>query len=234
MAMVPFSDLRFYITNQRCEKHRVCFNMDVSIDILRNDSSVYTSCYCEENVYNLCKKLSESSTSTSPPAAFAVFISNASKTVAVWNQRASRRPEEPVVWDYHVILVVCAASGAVVYDLDSTLPFPTALDEYVHAAFQQQHCIAAQYKAAFRAVPFQDYLAWFSSDRRHMRGEHGGWSMPPPVYPCMCGDRASAAGQPHTLAAFWDVSTSSPQTVPGRLCSDTAELLRFFDSACQA
>ncbi|KAF6767435.1 Protein N-terminal glutamine amidohydrolase, alpha beta roll [Kalmanozyma brasiliensis GHG001] len=94
----------------------------------------HTSCYCEENIYLLARALSpqlaeinlaaaniarrqraRKSTSSGSNALFVpiwdldvVFISNASKTVLLYNQRASHLPAAgwPVIWDYHVVAVV--------------------------------------------------------------------------------------------------------------------------------
>lgn len=35
----------------------------------------------------------------------------------------------------------------------------------------------------FRVIPAEQYLAEFSSDRRHMRRPDGTWIKPPPPYP---------------------------------------------------
>lgn len=32
------------------------------------------------------------------------------------------------------------------------------------------------------------YLQYFASDRRHMKGEDGDWSAPPPLYDCIVGE----------------------------------------------
>ncbi len=43
--------------------------------------SIYTSCYCEENVYLLCRTFLETPSVVELWEIFAVFISNANKTV---------------------------------------------------------------------------------------------------------------------------------------------------------
>ncbi|KAI1788484.1 N-terminal glutamine amidase-domain-containing protein [Ganoderma leucocontextum] len=77
---------------------------------------VYTSCYCEENIYLLVQNfLAEANAQASrglawPWETYVVFISNPGKTVALWSQ--TLRAPNVVVWDYHVVLVLRpAASG---------------------------------------------------------------------------------------------------------------------------
>ncbi len=56
----------------------------------------------------------------------------------IWKQRSGFHDgvEEPVCWDYHVVLVGVDASGSwAVWDLDTTLPFPCPLHTYLAAAF---------------------------------------------------------------------------------------------------
>ncbi|KAI0781311.1 N-terminal glutamine amidase-domain-containing protein [Trametes elegans] len=67
---------------------------------------VYTSYYCEENVYLLAQMLTQLLHTDSRGGlwqVFVVFISNSGKTVALWSQKAR---DGVVVWDYHVVLVL--------------------------------------------------------------------------------------------------------------------------------
>ena len=69
--------------------------------------------YSEENCYLLMKKLLLATGSHhSISEVFCVFVSNTSKSVAIWEQ-LSRPPSSdiPVVWDYHVIVVAISAGG---------------------------------------------------------------------------------------------------------------------------
>ncbi|KAI8998996.1 N-terminal glutamine amidase-domain-containing protein [Trametes punicea] len=84
-------------------------NLDASPPPLPPDS-VYTSCYCEENIYLLAQAFTRlarpSATDRREPwpwQIYVVFISNSGKTVALWSQKAR---EGVVVWDYHVVLVL--------------------------------------------------------------------------------------------------------------------------------
>jgi len=153
---------------------------------LRADASAYCACYCEENVARRLAAL--------PAAAaerrrfFALVISNARRSVAVAHQRAAGAESGGVVvWDYHVVLLENRADDNMwlVFDLDSTLPFPSVASEYLSAAFP----LAAreELRPAFRLAGAELFLARFSSTRRHMRGADGAWLAPPPSWPCFHG-----------------------------------------------
>merc|ERR1712093_131910 len=105
------------------------------------------SCYCEENVWHLCKQ----------PAlrnSFAVFISNEGKTVAVFEQKQCQG-DEPVIWDYHVICVCpnseCEGSFRV-FDLDSRLEWGVPFPVYAECAFRPRERLRKQYVQRFRVV----------------------------------------------------------------------------------
>merc|ERR1712002_1239693 len=79
----------------------------------------YASCYCEENVYKLCSRLKSMD---QVDLCWAVFISNAGRSVPLWHQKAGNGMV--VVWDYHVILVYKDEEDFYkVYDLDTNLDF---------------------------------------------------------------------------------------------------------------
>lgn len=176
----------------------------------RADPAMYTACYCEENVLQLARALG----CTAPPdglalpPAYAVVVSNGSRACPVWHQRAGP-PEGPVVWDYHVVLLARAGApgeGWLVWDLDTTLPFPSPFDAYADAAFRPGEPLIDRYRQRFRVVPAHDYARVFASDRRHMRREGGGWSSPPPAYPPL---RGPAADSDWTLGRLWDVTPAA-------------------------
>ncbi|KAM3596744.1 uncharacterized protein V6R79_019902 [Siganus canaliculatus] len=148
------------------------------------ENCVYTSCYCEENVWKLCEfvKLER----TCPLGELlVVFISNDRRTVPLWRQK-SGRGDEAVIWDYHVVLLqVGPQSEPQVYDLDSELPFPCSLQVYATEALRSDHNIRPAYHRKLRVVPAESFLMNFASDRSHMRNPDGTWKMPPPPYPAI-------------------------------------------------
>lgn len=91
----------------------------------------YTPYYCEENIYLLADSFHRDKSITDDWEVNVVFVSNDTKTVALWSQKQSQDPDYPVVWDYHCILVLKPRSSlelvteaAWVYDYDSCLAIP--------------------------------------------------------------------------------------------------------------
>ncbi|XP_015472493.1 protein N-terminal glutamine amidohydrolase isoform X3 [Parus major] len=126
----------------------------------------YTSCYCEENVWKLCDYIR--SQDRHPLEEFyAVFISNDRRMIPLWKQK-SGHGDEPVVWDYHVILLhVTSGEQNFIYDLDTVLPFPCPFDMYSVEAFRLDDSLRPEFH------------------RSHMKDADGKWQKPPPPYPCI-------------------------------------------------
>lgn len=82
----------------------------------------YTSQFCEENVHKMIAKFLLLKPRLLHPAIsfYAVFVSSKSKQTPIWHQKAGIR-DEPVLWDYHVILVAKGLS-------------PVQIDELCHPA----------------------------------------------------------------------------------------------------
>ncbi|XP_072021014.1 protein N-terminal glutamine amidohydrolase-like [Amphiura filiformis] len=146
---------------------------------------VYTSCYCEENIWKLCEHIS----TTRPEElchCYAAFISNDQRMVPLWMQKARRAPDQPVIWDYHVLFIHKPTEGSPqVYDLDTVLPLPTSFSTYMSEAIQEEYSIRPEFHRKFRVIPAEVFLAHFASDRSHMRNEDGTWMQPPPLYQCI-------------------------------------------------
>ncbi|KAL6456957.1 hypothetical protein MHYP_G00339200 [Metynnis hypsauchen] len=145
---------------------------------------VYTSCYCEENVWKLCEYIKDQQTCPTDEV-YAVFISNERRTIPIWKQKSSRG-DEPVIWDYHVVLLHLNKQGqGFIYDLDTTLPFPCPFDVYSREAFRSDLFLKPEFRRKMRVIPALTYLQKFASDRSHMKHSNGTWRMPPPSYPCI-------------------------------------------------
>ncbi|KAF8061574.1 N-terminal glutamine amidase-domain-containing protein [Lyophyllum atratum] len=150
----------------------------------------YTSCYCEENVYLLAQNFHEDPEIVQSWRVFVVFVSNRTKTVALWNQKLAREPHYPVVWDYHVVLLLRrptqdqillqsessqgVASGTAartrlgqswIYDFDTQLELPCPLEDYLEGTFME---VPPQFESLFRIIPSEVFLEHFASDRSHM------------------------------------------------------------------
>nr|XP_002122600.1 protein N-terminal glutamine amidohydrolase [Ciona intestinalis] len=151
---------------------------------LKREDCVYTKCYCEENIWKLCDSIRKSNLEVLPHLSV-VFISNKTRSIPIWKQRSAKSEELPVIWDYHVILLYLDqnCSKHMIFDLDSSLAFPTEALEYCSKAFCPQILLKIQYQQFFKVIPADEYLKNFASDRSHMMLEDNKWSSDPPDYP---------------------------------------------------
>ncbi|KAK3135629.1 hypothetical protein QOZ80_5BG0421450 [Eleusine coracana subsp. coracana] len=150
-------------------------------------SFTHTPCYCEENVYLLCKELIR--TGVADPGGndlFVVFISNERKQVPLWHQKASNSDDGFICWDYHVICIQSRRSKGevsdLVWDLDSDLPFPSPFVQYVSNAIRPLSFGDSVYRRLFRVIHAPLFLRSFASDRSHMKDAMGNWIQLPPKY----------------------------------------------------
>ncbi|XP_061851922.1 protein N-terminal glutamine amidohydrolase isoform X2 [Colius striatus] len=105
--------------------------------------------------------------------------------IPLWKQK-SGHGDEPVVWDYHVILLhVSGGEQNFIYDLDTVLPFPCPFDVYSAEAFRLDDSLHPEFHRKIRMIPADLYLKTFASDRSHMKDTNGKWQKPPPSYPCI-------------------------------------------------
>ena len=148
--------------------------------------------FCEENVWHMLKIVQTRLESVREEKVHAVFITNADRCVSFNHQRASLSPtlasssSSPCLWDYHVIVLI----EDWVYDIDSTLPFPTPLKDYMRLSFSP----SCDYY--FRVVSIVDFFGLFSSDRRHMQ------TIPQNMEACI---KAESHSFRHTLPLFLNV-----------------------------
>ncbi|VFQ91165.1 unnamed protein product [Cuscuta campestris] len=178
-----------------------------TVSNLELSSFQHTPFYCEENVYQLCKKLCAGGLAN-PDASdlFAVFICNDKKQVPLWNQKASHRADGVVLWDYHVICIQKRKdenSSHLVWDLDSTLPFPSPLPSYVFETTRPSFPLFSEFKRYFRIVHAPIFLRSFASDRSHMIDNAGNWQSPPPTYEAIVAED----GTLNNLNEYIDVSS---------------------------
>lgn len=149
-------------------------------------------CYCEENVWRLAYRRTHSDNPADDGAYHVVFVSNETKCVPFFHQLASENSQQPCFWDYHVILLWTPdfsgeANQTQVLDVDSSLPYPSNLDDYLNHAFpidfNGEH---ERYSPLFRVIPSKDFLENFCNDRMHMYNEERNeWVAPPPEYDCI-------------------------------------------------
>ena len=165
----------------------------------------YQPFYCEENVWRLLRR-----DELAGHRAWAVIVSSRAGRLVALRQKAGRRAEGLVCWDYHVFAMVENADGTrLALDLDSDLPFPCPLARYLADGFPPTHDERRQpgfrpiFQPIFRVIAAADYLTGLASDRSHMRKPDGVYFAPPPPWP------APGAGKNNTLMAWVDVSRDS-------------------------
>ncbi|KAE9590139.1 putative protein glutamine amidohydrolase, alpha beta roll [Lupinus albus] len=184
------------------------------------DSSLFnhTPYYCEENVYLLCKKLcSDGIENPEGSDLFVVFISNEKKQIPLWYQKASKRADGIILWDYHVICIKINQGGGtpIVWDLDSSLPFPSPLASYVSETIRPSFQLFSDYNRLFRVVHAPVFLRCFASDRRHMKDSDGNWIEEPPLHePIVAED-----GTVHNLNEY--ITISSANAISGAINNDS-------------
>ncbi len=163
-----------------------------------SDGPAYCPFYCEENIWWLA-----ADPRVGPGRRRVLMVSNATRTVALWRQRpAAGRQDGLVVWDYHVILAV----GATIWDLDSELGAPLPADPYLAQTFRPA---PSRFLPQFRVMDAANYREVFASDRRHMRGQDGGFVRAPPRWPRI----GEPGSDPHTLPALLDFARDEPGEV---------------------
>jgi hypothetical protein len=132
----------------------------------------YTACYCEENIWRLIRHVGVGSV-----ARKVIWISSLTGVCPLWHQRAAAAPDQPVWWDYHVVLLVQTDVWSV-WDLDTTLALPVPAEEYLAQTFKGVGSV----EPLFRVMDADYYFEKFSSDRSHMRDEQSGWRAEPPPW----------------------------------------------------
>lgn len=156
----------------------------------------YCPFYCEENVWHLC---GDAEVPAGPRAA--IFISNAARSVAIAHQRIADDPGLPVVWDYHVVMATRRAEhGWGIWDLDSVLGLDVPLTEWLEQCLGGESGFGSDDAPQFRVVQGAEYRRALSSDRSHMRDEHGHYQALPPTWP-------KIGSSPSNLMAFVAMET---------------------------
>lgn len=140
------------------------------------DDYPYQPRYCEENIWHLCQRPEFHNSDV-------IVIAAKSKFFPMFCQRAAESPDEPILWDYHLVLLWHAGQGAhYILDFDTTLPFCTPVGEYFQQSFIDEKRLRPAFVPLFRIVSAQEYAASLLSDRRHMKTA-AGWLAEPPPWP---------------------------------------------------
>ena len=184
-------------------------------------------CYCEENVWRLAYRRlyggGSSKGENKDNRYYVVFVSNEERCCPMFSQLARDDADEPCFWDYHVLFIstpgldVNGAEKSLVWDVDSHLPYPTEVSDYLESVFREE-CFREEYRAQlaprFRVVEAENYLKYFFSDRRHMIDpKTGEWREPPPKYECILFNKPTqdgvADGKQSNLDDYIDMTTNN-------------------------
>jgi hypothetical protein len=155
----------------------------------------YTPYYCEENAWWLAQDARLTGQQVD-----VVFISNATRSVAFFEQRAAQQPGDSVVWDYHVVVLARSEGQARIWDLDCLRGAPLPARAWLEASFDAR--VNPLYAPRFRLIAAHTFVTGFASDRRHMRAPDGRWQAPPPPWPIL-------GGGAHNLEAFIDIADAT-------------------------
>jgi protein N-terminal glutamine amidohydrolase len=137
----------------------------------------YQPFYCEENIWLLAQD-----PRCGDGERLVALITGAEGHVAMWHQKPADGPGEPLLWDYHVVLLVRSATTWQVWDFESDLGMPLAAESWIAACFLHQDRIPLRYRPRFRVMPASEYVATLRSDRSHMRDEDGSYAKTPPPW----------------------------------------------------
>lgn len=191
---------------------------------MSDESPAYCPFYCEENVWQLCAHARVATAERR-----VLFISNAERRVAMWGQRAAPHPHSPIVWDYHVVLLLRDGGRRwEIWDLDAHFPGPRSALPWLRSSFDLAGLLPARYAPRFRMIDGADYRRHLRSDRRHMRLPDGSAQQPPPPWPAIMGEppACAPADEGSNLERFID--TQDPNFL-GQLF-DLAELRAWLES----
>ena len=131
----------------------------------RNDYA-YTPLFCEENIWKLVESLY---TNQFAKPIDVLFIVNQADSVAVFEQNQSLG-SNPVIWDYHVLLLAQINNELVVFDFDSRCEFPTPVTKYFNVTFPSTKELYENFQPYIKIINANYYYQHFYSDRKHMLG----------------------------------------------------------------
>jgi len=146
----------------------------ISLEEYNKTHYLYTPLFCEENIWQLLQSLSSTNATDKM---WVLIITNPEKKIALFNQQFAAI-NQPLIWDYHVILLAVINHRHLIFDFDSRLPFATPLQEYLQNTFFLPG-IPSEFKPYIRKIPARSYLAQFYSDRTHMQNQIKQSEFPP-------------------------------------------------------
>lgn len=188
----------------------------------------YATCFCEENIYHLAQELLMNQIDCQQIEScklYVVFLGSVGQTTPIWMQKSSEDWNDPVVWDYHVVLLRIYVDGvspngskALIYDFDSTLQFPVDASHYIISSLRPQIRLSKEFEQHCRIVPAQIFLDHFASDRSHMATSGK-------QYPSWNAIKGPKAQCDMNLSDYTTVTTSSNELLTAHsLCDDLLAL----------
>lgn len=144
---------------------------------VRDDDPPYQPFYCEENIWWLAQD-----PRCGDGERLVALITGADDHVAMWHQKPADGPGEPLLWDYHVVLLVRTGDTWQVWDFECDLGMPKPAEPWITACFPYQDRVPPRYRPRFRVMAASEYVATLRSDRSHMREDDGTYVKPPPPW----------------------------------------------------
>ena len=144
----------------------------------------YQANYCEENIWHLANE-----SEIQANERFVVFISNPGKCFAMWEQKSAEEGQ-PVMWDYHVVLVTRGESLQI-WDLDTRAGYPLPAQDWIQASFGGCANMPDTFHPMFRVVEAGPFIESFSSDRSHMLVSENSYRSPVPSWEPIGADKPS-------------------------------------------
>jgi len=133
---------------------------------LKKTSFTYTPLFCEENIWKFIESI-KSNSNIKPIDV--LFLINENNTIALFNQLKSV-DNQPVIWDYHVILSAHYNNKVVIYDFDSQSPFPCDINSYFNLTFRPDIELPQTYQTFLKPIAADLFFRDFTSSRDHMIG----------------------------------------------------------------
>ena len=147
------------------------------MNLPQREHYAYHARYCEENIWWLCQQPEFADSQVMVIAALAEYF-------PMLCQRAAGLPEQPLLWDYHVVLLWPTQNQTYLVDFDTFLAFCTPIADYFQRSFLAETRLKPQFIPLFRVLQARDYVRVLRSDRSHMKTPTG-WLTPPPPWPAI-------------------------------------------------
>ena len=141
--------------------------------MLTKQDCLYQPYYCEENIWQLCQK----DYFKGREVKVLFLLPTEANYIALWHQKLTD-PDQPVFWDYHVILF--DVTNLQIFDFDTHLTFPFNAKSYFTLSFGIEY---PKYLPRFKVFDKDPFVENFSSDRSHMLDDRGRWLAEPPAWP---------------------------------------------------